>query len=318
MAADTADAGAVRALLRELRLPPAAAEYTEVWVGVVEPKRASKVLGELNKRKPQRAAGLEYLKSIVKNRETQALEVFYGRTPEGAEEFGLGPMRQVTVAGVFPADPDEWKAKNELWPFTKPAPPPIATLPKNMPDADLLGIHDNYAKLVDAAAAAKSSQCAIVVGADGTVLAEHAGGWEGAYTPLGETHGATARGKAEDRPTGSQDPLAHCITGLIERFSAANAASFHPNEFRKRTKDEQYLLTNLCVYTVHEPCVMCAMALLHSRCGRLFYLHGNPRFGGAGGLHHVHAEPNLNHHFPAYHYPHPALTDRLRAALVDE
>jgi tRNA-specific adenosine deaminase 3 len=61
-----------------------------------------------------------------------------------------------------------------------------------------------------------------------------------------------------------------------------------------------YLCTGLDVYSFLEPCVMCAMAMVHSRIGRLFYCLRNPDFGGIESQAQVHSNPHLNHHFLAY------------------
>ncbi|KAF7985528.1 hypothetical protein HWV62_3759 [Athelia sp. TMB] len=44
-----------------------------------------------------------------------------------------------------------------------------------------------------------------------------------------------------------------------------------------------YLLTAHSLFATHEPCIMCAMALLHSRVRNVFYLHPRPKTGGLGG-----------------------------------
>lgn len=62
-----------------------------------------------------------------------------------------------------------------------------------------------------------------------------------------------------------------------------------------------YLANSLDVYVSHEPCVMCAMALVHSRVQRVFFCYPNAYHGGLGSCYAVHSLPSLNHHFQAFH-----------------
>lgn len=68
-------------------------------------------------------------------------------------------------------------------------------------------------------------------------------------------------------------PLRHSIMNAIEKVAQDEMLQ------RASGKNDQlgYLCHDLVVYTSHEPCAMCAMALVHSRIGRLTYLfkHGH-------------------------------------------
>jgi len=61
-----------------------------------------------------------------------------------------------------------------------------------------------------------------------------------------------------------------------------------------------YLCTDFEVYSNAEPCVMCSMALLHSRVSKVFFSTKNSQSGGLTSVFRLHTEEGLNHHFEAY------------------
>lgn len=58
-----------------------------------------------------------------------------------------------------------------------------------------------------------------------------------------------------------------------------------------------YLLTSLTLFTSHEPCIMCSMALLHSRVKEVFYLVPMNKTGGCGGVACVPRLDGVNHRY---------------------
>jgi tRNA(Arg) A34 adenosine deaminase TadA len=63
---------------------------------------------------------------------------------------------------------------------------------------------------------------------------------------------------------------------------------------------QPYLCTGLDCYVVSEPCVMCAMALVHSRLRRVVFLQSDVAGGALGGCLRLHGQPSLNHHYDVF------------------
>ena len=65
------------------------------------------------------------------------------------------------------------------------------------------------------------------------------------------------------------------------------------------TNCDGYLMCSLDVYVKNEPCLMCAMALVHSRTRRLFFSNPSPN-GGFQTLTKMHTIEELNHSFEVF------------------
>ena len=91
------------------------------------------------------------------------------------------------------------------------------------------------------------------------------------------------------------DRIHHAVLGAIRKVAKSHAAL----SVEERVK--VYICTDFDVYLLHEPCLMCAMALLHSRVRRVFYIHkGSGVLGGK--THRLHTLPTVNHRFKVYHF----------------
>ncbi len=84
----------------------------------------------------------------------------------------------------------------------------------------------------------------------------------------------------------------------ISTISAATSNPSTPASTPAPAKNGQhYLLTSRTLFTTHEPCVMCSMALLHSRVKEVFFLVPMQRTGGCGGAACVPKLEGVNHRF---------------------
>ena len=65
-----------------------------------------------------------------------------------------------------------------------------------------------------------------------------------------------------------------------------------------------YLATDFEVFCLSEPCLMCSMALLHSRVAKVYYLVNKrtekSAWGGLGSILSIHANKQLNHRFQVF------------------
>jgi tRNA-specific adenosine deaminase 3 len=91
------------------------------------------------------------------------------------------------------------------------------------------------------------------------------------------------------------------------------------NDVKKRKRDagtngatvtelmgRPYLCTGYDAFLAREPCVMCAMALVHSRLKRVFFAAPNAETGALSGdragVRRLHSVRSLNHHYQVFSY----------------
>lgn len=106
------------------------------------------------------------------------------------------------------------------------------------------------------------------------------------------------RAAATDRRIAQKNPLKHAAMGCVAEIARLRTQSPFTETMSARNGAD-YLLTSLSLFITHEPCVMCTMALLHSRVKEIFFLVRNPE-GGFGGAFAIHGHPGLNHKIDVY------------------
>ena len=99
-------------------------------------------------------------------------------------------------------------------------------------------------------------------------------------------------------------PLRHAAMNVIDAVAhAQGGGAWTIAESFKDDNKSSYLLTGYDVYLSHEPCCMCAMALVHSRVGRVFFYSSQSsakKFGALESAVKLHTINGLNHSFEVF------------------
>ncbi|KAJ7212201.1 cytidine deaminase-like protein [Mycena pura] len=120
---------------------------------------------------------------------------------------------------------------------------------------------------------------------------------------------------ARDTRRSAAHPLRHAVMNAIRQLADHHAASDdpYPPAVQVEADDESspddgerngrnYLLTGRMLFTTHEPCVMCSMALLHSRVKEVVYILPMRGTGGCGGATCLPTLSGVNHRFIICHW----------------
>lgn len=109
------------------------------------------------------------------------------------------------------------------------------------------------------------------------------------------------RAAAHDTRASESHPLRHAVLNCIAQV--ARLRTVPPfSEITPSRNGADYLLTSMSLFVTHEPCVMCSMALLHSRVREVYFVFPRRRAGGFEGSFGVHSRRDLNHRFDAWRW----------------
>lgn len=128
---------------------------------------------------------------------------------------------------------------------------------------------------------------------------------------------------AHDTRTRDAHPLRHAVPNAVRAVAEWRASRRTGPVEDVAANGQDYLLTGLSLFLTHEPCVYCAMALIHSRVQTVYFLFPAPRSGGFcgahagpdgraaclggedGGPYAIHEQSGLNHRYDVWRWVDP-------------
>lgn len=270
-------------------------ELADVYVSVAsEPKRLSTIVAYLGTHFP--LTKLAHLHRVRKTATPSLLiEVAIGQksdvdaAPEEQlkhlkEEFGF-ELQVKQLPRHPPLMREQYKDWNEVWPlFYRVHIPSTPLDPSEYIPLDAIRSIEKHFRQLIPIAKEKGNACAILNSEFKLVAsAEHT----------------------------NTNALTHCAMNAIDMVAKLLSESSTETQFthQKRSTEKEidlsakpadYLCTNGIALFVREPCIMCSMALLHSRIACVIYAVPNEKSGGLGSRFSIHCEPALNHHFYVY------------------
>lgn len=257
----------------------------------VVPRLASSIMEFLSRTLPLCDMALGHLKRI--RRDSERLLVLVGDRDSYDRAMQRGNLFELPDSAEFEVEVpvaaartrEQYERGNQHWPMTRA----VAT--------DRSPTRERISKLVSNHAA---SALESVHSPNGLPLCATAG------AVLVSPDGKPTASAADERSANLHNlhPLDHAPMLCIE----ANARR-HRQSRKRRDVDDEYLCTGFDLVTSHEPCVMCAMALVHARIRSVAFAHPDPIHGGLGSTVAVHTLRSINHRYRAFRFRNSAVFD---------
>ncbi|EEB05345.1 tRNA specific adenosine deaminase subunit Tad3 [Schizosaccharomyces japonicus yFS275] len=259
-----------------------------VWLGRIQPKYASKAAAfvkEYRSIQNEKLLHNQRLRRIQKEGEPLILEVILcpeaAMTRDQLEKIlaDRGIEAELSVFGV-PAFPplteEQFSEWSKVWPVSFRRPVDRVEQLTNAQLGQLDSVMDEVLRLARQQESSGNVPCAIAI-----------------YDLDNDTILSL---QADDRKN-SGNPLHHAA---IQGINNVAVKERERRMLDHDPKEERYLCTNLTAVMSHEPCVMCSMALLHSRIHRLIYCSPQPSTGAMQSSYGIHWRTELNHRYLAY------------------
>lgn len=269
---------------------------------VVDRKETSRIIRELNDLYPLN--GLQHIKRVRARKDRgspptlEVLVCLLRDAPDvqpvsldsllpGAKREGLGEPFVVQIPARPPLTRPQFEVASQCWPtsFHEDKQVTIALRGELFDARQKAAMHRFMTTAVDAAVAARQ----LGMDAVGAVVVD----------PEREQVVAVGHDCRGDHPL--HHAVMVCID-LVARSQGGGAYHFDGYEscrFTAGAEPQPYICTGYDLYVTREPCVMCAMALVHARIGRVFY--GTATADGAlGSRFKIHSLKDLNHHFEVF------------------
>lgn len=289
-----------------------------VFISEIEPKCTNEIVLLLSSLMPL-SDGLSHLKrvrrvTVSEGQNKFRLEVVLCREEawllrtdtikERFKNFNLNARRH-QVPSIPPLSMEEMKEWGTMWPliyrpgkeqYIQPTPKELRTM------------HSNLKYVVEKAHTISSKHhcvAAVLVHPESNTI-------------VAEGMDSSQRGTLDEKGnTPSEHRLCHAVMNAISDIAIPHEQSALRRKQCMQTQQEkaisgrrysslpsdQYLCTGLDCYVTREPCIMCSMALVHSRIRRVIFASYNDEEVGGLAVAKIHNEPALNHRYDAFFIP---------------